>query len=285
MAFIAPAHAQLSQTHAGGVAGGGGPPPAFVGAGDIRSFTAWWSNSRAYSLATRGNPLINVCNSTGGTDVGCADMVTNATTGVLTPATISGISCPGANCTVRTYYDQTGGGNNCTQATIANRNVLTASQFGSIAGGVGTTSVTYSCTAIAQAPPWSMWSVSNQPSGGSGNYDTTIQQNGSNFYGLFTNQSLSQIRAGCGSPLAVSVTFPLKLAWAFVCPSAGNGTVWVNAAGTTGAAGNNALTTSGFTLQNWTGNAGTYAEGGVIGGDITSSVSSLTSNARSFYSF
>ena len=132
LALIAPAHAQLSQTHAGGAAGAARSTPAFVGAGDIRSFAVWWSNSRAYSLATRGNPLINVCNSTGGADVGCADMVTDATTGVLTPATISGISCPGANCTVKTYYDQTGGGNSCTQATVANRNALTASRFGSI---------------------------------------------------------------------------------------------------------------------------------------------------------
>ena len=45
------------------------------------------------------------------------------------------------------------------------------------------------------------------------------------------------------------------------------------------------LTTTGYTLHNWRNNPGIFAEGGVVGGDITSVISSLTTNARSFTVF
>src|SRR6266508_5790881 len=52
---------------------------------------------RACSAALRGNAAVNACNSTGGIDVGCGDLFTNATTGQLVAGTIGGITCPGAN--------------------------------------------------------------------------------------------------------------------------------------------------------------------------------------------
>lgn len=108
-----------------------GGAPAYQGPGDIVSFQAFWG-TRAYSTATRGSKLLNVCNSTGGTDVGCGDLSSDATTGALVPATIGGITCPGANCTVKIVYDISGN-TNCTgacdliQATIASRPTITTS--------------------------------------------------------------------------------------------------------------------------------------------------------------
>src|SRR5262245_13207637 len=103
--------ALLSQASAAPATTGGGGTNVvsggYTGAGDIASFTAWWSNSRAYSSAKRGAAIINACNSAGGGDV-CADMVTDSTTGILTPATINTGACPGSQCTVKTYYDQVG---------------------------------------------------------------------------------------------------------------------------------------------------------------------------------
>lgn len=109
----------------------GGFPPvsgdvSYTGPGDIETFTAFYG-IMAYSSATRGNALLIVCNSTGGTDIGCADMYSSTTNGALVPTTIAGITCPGANCTVKTAYDLTGNGNNTTQSTIANRPILSAS--------------------------------------------------------------------------------------------------------------------------------------------------------------
>jgi hypothetical protein len=93
---------------------------AFTGPGDIQtSGVVAWYGLRAYSAAKRGSAVANVCNSTGGVDVGCADMLSNASTGALVPQTISGIPCPGANCTVKIIYDQSGA-NSCTVNSVAN---------------------------------------------------------------------------------------------------------------------------------------------------------------------
>ena len=109
--------------------------PAYSGPGDLGIASVYrWGGLRAYSAATRGTAAVNVCNSTGGTDVGCGDLSTDATTGQLVAATISGITCPGANCTVKTLYDQTGNGHDWTQATVANRPTLDANVIGSLPG-------------------------------------------------------------------------------------------------------------------------------------------------------
>jgi hypothetical protein len=126
------------------------PPPAgvtYTGPLDVvSSATACWS-LRACSAAKRGTASINVCNVS---DVVCADLSTDATTGALVITTIGGSSCGSITCTVKTIYDQSGNGFNMTQATIAKRPTLTVSCFGSlpcmtgsgtqflsIAGGIG----------------------------------------------------------------------------------------------------------------------------------------------------
>lgn len=111
---------------------------SFQGVGDIVSGWTTYYGMWAYSAATRGNPLLNVCNSTGGVDVLCADLSSDPTTGLLDAGIIGGITCPGANCTVKTAYDLSGA-NKCssapcneTQATIASRPTLSASCVGGI---------------------------------------------------------------------------------------------------------------------------------------------------------
>jgi hypothetical protein len=114
-------------------------PPTFTGAGDLSltGIQAYWG-LRAFTSATRGNKLINACNSTGGVDVGCGDMFSDATTGILVSATISGITCPGANCTVKTIYDNSGqtfctpGACDLTQATVSQRPTLGISGLNSL---------------------------------------------------------------------------------------------------------------------------------------------------------
>jgi hypothetical protein len=105
--------------------GGASSAPTYQGPGDFLTYSAAYG-LRAFSAATRGNKLINVCNSTGGVDVGCGDLVSNAVTGTLVSATVSGITCPGANCTIKTFYDLTGNGNDATQSTVASRHTLPA---------------------------------------------------------------------------------------------------------------------------------------------------------------
>jgi len=101
----------------------------YVGPGDVvASARAWWG-LRAYSAATRGHAAINVCNVS---DVACADLITDPSTGKLVITTVGGSNCASVTCTVKKIYDQTAAGN-CTgscdliQATIADRPVFIVS--------------------------------------------------------------------------------------------------------------------------------------------------------------
>lgn len=111
--------------------GGAGACGGYLGPGDVKAYYTFWS-LRAYKASVCGTKVVHVCNSTGGVDVGCGDLLTSASTGNLVPATIAGITCPGANCTVDRQYDLVGGGNcasppcDLVQATIALRPTLDA---------------------------------------------------------------------------------------------------------------------------------------------------------------
>jgi hypothetical protein len=92
---------------------------AYTGPGNltITATNKTWYGLRAYSAATRGNNVVNVCDVTGGTINGaCVNLVSNATTGDLVSQSgigTNGVTCPGTNCGVKIIYDQTAGGN-CT---------------------------------------------------------------------------------------------------------------------------------------------------------------------------
>lgn len=100
----------------------------YAGPGDFVSYTIW-GGLRSYSSATRGTKVANVCNFS---DVVCADLSSDATTGALVITTIGGSSCASVTCTVKTLYDQTGGGHDMTNATIATRPILKTSCIGSL---------------------------------------------------------------------------------------------------------------------------------------------------------
>jgi|SRR5579859_637733 len=176
------ASAQLSVTGVGGGFGGAAAPPPYIGPGDQITGAYVYFTLRAYSSATMGNKLVNACNSTGGTDVACADLFSSASTGALVPATIGGITCPGANCTVKTAYDVSGGTNcnghacDVTQATIATRPLLVANCINSLPCMTGSGSQ-YLCSANIYFPstsqPFSSTAVSYRTSG-SGIFGTII---------------------------------------------------------------------------------------------------------------
>src|SRR5260221_771607 len=169
------AWAQLTVTGVGGgfgVSAGG----AFTGPGDIISYDHAYG-MMAYTSATRGNKLINACNSTGGVDVLCGDLFSDSITGLLDPGTIGGITCTGTNCTIKTFYDIAGGGVDCTNTTVATRSTLSAS------GGPGTShpngvflgssSQTYSCAVGALSQPFIMSAIMIR-TGATGSFGTAI---------------------------------------------------------------------------------------------------------------
>jgi hypothetical protein len=130
-----PSRAQLTMTGVGSFGGAGAAGPTF--AGDVVASAYEWYGLDAYSLADRGNPLINVCNVG---DVVCADMSSHATTGALVITTVGGSDCSVVTCTVKTMYDRSGALSctlgagaavcNATQATPASRPTLIPSCVG-----------------------------------------------------------------------------------------------------------------------------------------------------------
>lgn len=157
---------------------------AFSGALDVigTNVIACYS-LQACSAALRGTRAVNACNTTGGVEVGCGDLSTDGTTGLLVPATISGITCPGANCSIKIWYDQTTG-NQCGGAScdlvipgggsgVPVRPLLIASGYGSgPAATLGTTQAldTFS-NSVTQSQPYSMASVSCRVANGGGGTD------------------------------------------------------------------------------------------------------------------
>jgi hypothetical protein len=171
---------------------------AFTGIGDTVTtgwFAAW--GTRAFSAATRGNKLINACDSTGGVDVSCADMLSDATTGDIVPKAIGGITCPNVNCTIKIYYDISGQTNctgavacDMTRATVASRAKLTANALGGASTkscGVSTGAATYATPALAAVvvPPHSVTATAKYSSTTGGQLILGSAGGTNNGYGAF----------------------------------------------------------------------------------------------------
>jgi hypothetical protein len=171
------------------VGGPGSTPPAYTGPGDtlatnsLTGFVAY--GLQAYSAATRGSKLAQVCNSTGGTDVLCVDMLSDASTGKLVPQTLSGLSCPGSvNCTVRIWYDLIGtactGGCDILQTSPASRATLSVTVGGNACEVFTSASTIYG--------PASLLSSLSQPFGAAGVVQrTSAFTTTQNFIGDSTN--------------------------------------------------------------------------------------------------
>ncbi len=200
-----PLHAQVPMTGAGSGAPGG--VVAFTGQGDCSSCAAssnviaYWG-LRAFSAADRGNALVNVCNSTGGSDVGCGDLSSDATTGMLVSGSIGGITCPGTNCTVKTVYDRSGnlncGGISCdlTQSTVSLRPNLAANCLSGSLPCMQWTGTTgqglFNTRTFATANvPVSVSIVAERDSGASGSYNAIFRGSESSDSGVayFANSS------------------------------------------------------------------------------------------------
>jgi hypothetical protein len=160
------------------VSGGGGG--GYVGPGDVKSGWSFFYGTRAYSAATRGNRLVNICNSTGGVDVLCADASSDPVTGSLViPGSLTSF-CPGPNCTMKIFYDLTlgtayCGGSPCDISipggNISQRPILTASAIGTKTCGVGSgTQSQFTLTLSATiSQPFSMTGVAKYGTVASGN--------------------------------------------------------------------------------------------------------------------
>jgi len=114
---------------------------SYTGPGDIQaSGVIHWAGLRAYSAATRGNNVAEICTTISTVDT-CANMVSDAVTGMIVLTTIGGVTCNNSTqiCNVRTLYDQSGalkcaGGTACNwqETTVALRPLIITSCLGSL---------------------------------------------------------------------------------------------------------------------------------------------------------
>lgn len=124
--FLTGLDASYAQVGFGGMFPGPGTPnggiTGYTGPGDRGlTFGVFWG-LYAYTAASRGGNIVNVCNQANTT---CVDVATDATTGLPANPSPGGTACTvsgGGNfCTIKTFYDQTGNGFSVTQNTAASR--------------------------------------------------------------------------------------------------------------------------------------------------------------------
>ena len=213
-------------------------PPGYTGPGDVVSGASAFWGLRAYNAASLGNKVANVCNSTGGVDVACADMFSSASTGLLVPLTIGGVACPQAStsvCSVKTWYDQTGNGNDVTQATVANRPTVWASCNGSLPCvlnqnyGSGSTGISpLSTTALAIATNYTI--VAAAMTGTDVGYQGLVGIN--DVGGLYITKASTDVGfiqcGSSGSVTSIALTYPAYYAIAAVCNTGGTASLSFN---------------------------------------------------------
>lgn len=93
------------------ISGGGG----YTGPGDVVGSATTFYGFRGYNVAFSGN-VADICDAATGAVCGTATWAGST----LTVPTISGLTCGvGINCVVKKLYDQTGNGNDISQATLS----------------------------------------------------------------------------------------------------------------------------------------------------------------------
>lgn len=273
-----------------------GTAAAFVytGPGDVVSGAKAWWGLRAYNSAKRGTAAVNVCIPL---DATCADLSTDATTGALVIGTIGGSSCSVVTCTVKTFYDQSGalycsGSVACdlTQATIANRPVLTVSCATTSkpcltwAAGQGFTAVAAIGTAFTQ--PYSAMVVMQR----TGAFTSSATGVGIGAAGQVQLGLLNSANTAFTFANAVNSTAASDSTWHVlqgVFSSLGTGNTSVDAA--SHVASNGSATGSGLSFCMAFGCAngvvGLIDEGGWWQADNTTNFGALNTNAKTYWGF
>lgn len=294
IALISPAHADVF----------GVPPPfltrqvaqpstvtSYTGPSDIIATWSFYYGARAFSSATRGNKLWNVCDAPNTT---CADVVSDVSTGYPVLGTIGATNCASlTTCTIKTYYDLTGNGHDQTTTTAADRFTLNPSAVGGHACGVaagGTTgypTTPGSGTTVNQ--PYTYAAVANR----TGNLTTGqyifVSSGGNPAQLIFNGTPAAAIFSGSGG---VSVSQAATDNAPHTILGMANGVsskISVDgAAATTGDSGTGTpITDTGIGKYAGGGNnfVGIFCEGGLAPGDQSANASTLSTNQHTAYGF
>lgn len=254
---------------------------SFVGIGDTLSGAKAHYGTIAYSAASRGANMLDICLSTnsGASDnIGCITVASDATTGLVSSTqVIGGVTCATTanvnRCTVKTAYDDSGGSNcsgacDVANATIATRPLFIPSASGTIPaircvnGGASFLDKSSGVTAIAQ--PVSMVGSWSEPGDSGGNVRVLSLPSSSNV--LFGQSTGKKPFFFAGSVVNTSGTMTDNTFYAIQGShdaSGSGGSVSINGTTTTGTVGTAAGGT-GIAICNEVGGGGNGADNSVL---------------------
>ena len=268
---------------------------SYVGPGDISPSAAAWFGLRAYNAAyaTGLNPAADICDAATGATCTTINILSN---GNFDTATAQTFCTAHTSCVVSKLYDQTGNGNNLTQATNADRPTLTFNCTNSLPC-LTFSGVTAAQLGIAASPsiavPWSVSAVAERTGSFTSFQGIFTGYTGSQEVGLFFQNSANagDLETGLGSIPSASAPDSAFHALEGV---AGASTIAIYADGTPNlAAASSAAWTNTNVMEvgnspfNNVGMTGNWEESGVWSnlGFSTSTATSLNSNQHTYWGF
>jgi hypothetical protein len=205
----------------------------YTGPMDIITVRGCWA-LRACGSAWLGLKVISLCDHLG---ANCADVTTNATTGVLnSPGTRGSDNCNSlTTCLVATIYDQSGAGNDCAISAAAASFNLTGGPGGTRPALIFAGAQSYTCLPGGVPSTFSEGAVAER-TGATGSFGPAVSFGGSDDLGFGNGTNLAYAYAG--SILTAAAT---DNAWhslqAFFVSGTGNGGVAVDGTTTSGSVG------------------------------------------------
>lgn len=264
-------------------------PPAmvsFTGVGDISASGAiGYRALRAWSSATRGNRLINLCDTSG---ANCADISSNTMTGLLNnPGTLGSTNCATSNCHVAIVYDLTigtacgGGPCDYSQMTDANRPVLvwnSGNPYIQFASGQNL----FQPSGSGASLPYSSTMVAERT--GSFTTQARVLYGASQFIVMGFDTSANTITLNAGNDLSATAA---DSAWhaAQGLINGSSSALFIDGTNTTGNAGTNTFGGGEFGLSGTPGLIGNWREDGWWAANTSANAAAITTNQRLFWGF
>ncbi len=264
---------------------------SYTGPGDIQSGAKAWWGLRAYSAAKRGTKAVNVCDAA---DAHCVDALTSATTGNLVIPS-SNPDCTGGACTIKIWYDQSGGTNcgsaacDVTQATIGNRATLAINCIGSLTCAQGIiTNGEYDSTApiTSLTQPYTLSVVSARTGSFTSEQTVLYLRDGGGLVGFSSTTGQAEMFAG--SFVQATAANTTTHAFQAMFNGASSNFYIDGSANTLDAGTNSAGGTSNVVLIGYAGIgyfAGNFFEAGAWAGDKSTNNSSMNSNQHTYWGF
>ncbi len=259
---------------------GGGP---FTGPGDSATFLIWGSVARGYSAAYAApgnNPAFTVTTLAGG----ASQIINVLSTGLTDTATLNSWIGTNGTAYVSQLYDQTGGGNHWTQATGSKKPTITVSGINSLPTmtfASASAQILATGSAVSSATPFVMQAVARRTANFTNAQLIMAVTTPSDTELGFANVA-DTVQAYHGSVLTGAALDSAAHAIQNEFPSAGNGTLYIDGATSTGAVGTTS-TNGNISLGAYLSSVymdGYISEAGMYSGNA---VAGVQTNARTAY--